>query len=271
MVKNMRTLRIDVSVLSTQKLHDTLKKYAKKGKVRYCFVTEEATHTGKQHNQGWYIADSKKDDDAVYKKFQRLLEGTTANSKALPEAREPENHVAYLLNNTNKPKPSYGDVFTDYTEAEYNQFQEHKQFVEKRPHKLKAGKKPKSNFAWLYDIVQKECVDDHIIDYAQILPTLMENLHCYNQIDPFQIKKIAYSITLKLEHKFPQNTKARSSIYRAVCELDNVGLFQNDSFAFKKYKPNKKDAVQKEDDTEAEEVSEEESHDCFDKESDSQD
>lgn len=227
----MRTLRVDHSVLSTSKLHELFKKYASKGKASYLFVEEEGTKTGKPHNQGWFIPTDTKACSAILKKFNRLLEDTPGSTKSFEPAHAPDNHIGYIINNTNKPKPAYTDVYTSLSETEFDELRERCIFVEQRPHKLK-DKKPQDV---LLALLEQKCVKDEIIDYPSILIHLMQHQSEYNSIDEYIIRKRANAYALKLEKKYPKNTKARSRLYRRVTELDEAGIFQNENFSHIKY------------------------------------
>lgn len=222
------------------KARSLLKRYEDKYNGHFLLVKETGTESGKSHLQGFCHHTA---SDNTYRQFfNRSYSEHGTKGKCFTRVKDDEVYVAYIINNEDKPDVMYSDVITNYTEDQFNLMKERRRFV--RPKRI--DKRKMADL--LYPIIEEQCVQDGIIDYPMIPAVLIQNLHHFNAVDEFLIKRRAYSYAVKLEYKYPQNSRARSRLYHRVCDLDgDVGIFQTDKFSYLKFEDiNKNGELQEE-------------------------
>lgn len=231
-----------------QKASRLLKKYASKYNAKFFVSKEIGLETGKPHLQGWCWHTSSDNSyrqhfGRQYPEFDKKNQG-----KCFTLVQDWPVWCPYIIKHNRKPHVSTlttDDYITNYSQDEiqslYEQFPEYISPENRKKGRCKSTKSPNDK---LYALILQTCVTDEVINYPKILQVLVNNLYDYNMIDEFMIRKKANAYALKLEEKYPNNTKARSRLYRRVCELDEtVGLFQTDDFSYLKFQDsNKKDA-----------------------------
>lgn len=236
----MRTIRIDQPFVTADKLNKYLKKNADKNYIEYCFCEEIGTHSGKLHCQGWYTPLNGSIDATIYKWLTRTLSG--AKEKVdydIDLAKDPKHHIGYILNNTNKPKPSYNSVFTSLSESQFSEYQEQFQFVEHRPYKL--GKKTKQNDWWwnCLEALEEQCVIDGKIIYGPI-PDVFEDQPWPKKCGKVTLAENLNGMISHLETKY-EGRRYREEVTKYIRE-ERSGLFgwtTEEINLFKKHKQHK--------------------------------
>ena len=81
------------------------------------------------------------------------------------------------------------------------------------------------------EALEKECVNDGVIDYA-LLPKIYMN-YAPKRVSPKILYELLTGYTIRLEYKFPSNKRARSRMYNEVCRLDDeIGLFKTQNLSY---------------------------------------
>lgn len=235
--------------------HDTVKsarvfkKYASlHTDVKFLLSKEIGGKSGTAHQQGWIHHDKASDDlsaddPSVIKALKRFSQYFKRNYKehsgsasSTSFMRVPESYMPYILHNDSKDRVQYSDLVTNYTEAEVRELQDKYQWIEARPHKTK-GTKPLKCFR---DIVAQKieelCVNDGIIDYPKV-PIVFMNYYVPTKVgtNQLRLRDCCNGYLIRLEHKYPKNTRARTRLYNDIIRLDDsVGLYQTSTFSYLK-------------------------------------
>lgn len=222
------------------KAEELLKKYAIQHNAKYFVSKEIGLETGKPHLQGWCWHTSPENSYRQHFGRQYPEFDKKNNGKCFTPVKDWSIWCPYIIKHISKPHVSPDssvDYITNYTKEEhqalYDQFPE---YVPPEQRRKGRGKQLEKSRDKLFTLIEQSCVTDDVIDYPKILQVLINNLSHYNMIDEFMIKKKANAYALKLEAKYPENTRARSRLYSRVCQLDDsVGIFQTKTFSYLKF------------------------------------
>lgn len=213
-----------------------LKKYEAKHQAKYCIVKETASQSQKQHLQGWVTHTHT--DNSYRQGMSRHYKHLGTHQKCFTLVKDFPVYVAYILNNDSKPVVSFDSVITNYTEDEFNQFQQHQRFT--RPVSYKS--KSKDWYAETINHLEETCVDDDgTINYDQLPVEFLKNAP--KRLNPRIAMDFITGMAIRLEDKYPQNVRTKNWMLRQL-ERQADGLFDLSMKKFIKTLPiNKKDAA----------------------------
>lgn len=219
-----QTIRLDSKDVDKSK--SVLKKYAKlHPETKYLLSPEGTTPEDgvKYHQQGWAYHTETQKSFSQY--ISRYFSDCAKSKKSLELLRKPPSYIPYIIHNDNKQPVRYDSLITNYTEEEFNELVNQYQWIERRQHKLK-GKEPKKDYyTFVLDKLDELCVKDGKIQYQMLMSVYM------NYVPKKVNARILYDnllgYTVRLEYRYPQNKRARSSLYNQVARLDDeAGIFK---------------------------------------------
>lgn len=244
-----QTIRLDSE--DTDKSLAVLKKYAKSHKGTKFLLSQEGgtPEDGvKYHQQGWaYHHETQK---AFSQYISRHFSECKKSKKSLEVMHTPPSYIPYIIHNTNKRPVEYSSLVTNYTEEEFKELFNEYKFIERRPNKLKKGKKKEEYSDYVLDRLSEEAVVDGIIQYEKVM-TVFVNHYQTTKVGTSvrRMKEVLDGYLWRLENKYPENSRMHYNYYNAMCRMDDdVGIYKNYSENYLKLEMYNKNAVPTEED-----------------------
>lgn len=212
----LQTLRLDTTDID--KASKVLKKYAKNHPTTKFLLSPEGGIEGvKHHLQGWLCHDQTQKSVSQY--ISRHFSDLEASKRSCCLMHTPESYIPYIVNNTSKEPVQYDRLITNYTQDEVREFQSKYEFVEMRKHKLKDKPVKSDYYTHVLDKLEEACVKDGVIQYDKLLEVYMS--YVPKKVSARILYDNLVGYTIRLEYKYPQNKRARHSMYNQMCRLDD--------------------------------------------------
>lgn len=249
-----QTIRIDSS--DVDKLTKVLKKYVKNKSSKYLVASEISQKANKPHFQGWISHSIKggtteeivEQTAKVFNNFRTTLTNHYKTDKgreySFKSMDKPDSYIPYIIHNDNKRPVSYIDLITNYTQDEYQELLQKYKWIEMRHHKLEGKKVVKKFSDVVYDKLVEKCVNNGVIDYANIMNIFM-SYYAPTRVgcNPRRLKDILDGYTWRLEVQFPKNQRLHNRYYTEMCRLDDeMGIYKSDTFSYLKFQMDNKNA-----------------------------
>lgn len=226
----LQTLRLDTT--DTDKASDVLKKYeALHPTTKYLLSNEGGVPNVKHHLQGWLRHDQTQKSVSQY--IGRYFPDLEASKRSCTLMHTPPSYIPYIINNTNKEPIQYDKLITNYTEEEVLELQQKYEFIEMRKHKLKDKPVKHDFYTHIMDKLEESCVQDGVIQYEKLMQVYMA--YVPKKVNARILYDNLIGYTIRLEYKYPQNKRARNTMYNQMCRLDDDnGIFKSKNFDYLK-------------------------------------
>lgn len=251
----LQTIRLDSD--DVKKSTAILKRYAKKHPGTKFLLSQEGTTPEdgvKYHQQGWAYHFETQKSFSQY--ISREFPNNGGSKKSLAVMDKPPSYIPYIIHNSNKRPVEYSSLVTNYTQEEFKELLKKYKWIERRPNKLKKGKRKQEYSDYILDSLSEEAVVDGIIQYEKVM-TVFVNHYQTTKVGTSvrRMKEVLDGYLWRLENKYPKNSRMHFNYYNAMCRMDDdVGIYKNYENYYLKLEMYNKNA----DETEAPHYSQEE-------------